>query len=306
MSQRPSGKPTLLGIPLDANSSFLRGPATAPTLIREAFWSDSANHWSEMFIDVGAEGAFEDAGDLALTNKVASTEDFSLIESAVGALLDAGKRPVILGGDHSITYPVVRAFGKRIPDLTIIHFDAHSDLYDELLGNRLSHASPFARIMEEKLAARLIQVGIRTMNGHQREQAERLGVEVHEMQNLPTPDQLRFAGPVYITFDMDVLEPGMAPGVSHWEPGGLTTREAISFLHQIQGNIVGADVVEFNPARDTSGMTAMVAAKILKEILGRMIAGLDRVPGRFKGQFHAHEDAFAPMTPEELADWYEE
>ncbi len=278
------GTPTLLGVPLDANSSFLTGPAAAPPLIRQAMASDSANSWTEDFVDLSAAGAWGDAGDLELRNETGSVEDFAAIEAAVGALLDAGKRPVILGGDHSITYPVLGAFGARklggASGLTIVHFDAHSDLYDELLGNRLSHACPFARIMErqgeQKLASRLVQIGIRTMNGHQRQQADKFGVEVFEMRNLPTPgqmaEQLAFTGPVYISFDMDVIEPGMAPGVSHWEPGGLTTREALRLIQAIKGNIVGADVVEFNPARDASGMTAMVAAKIVKEVLSKMIA----------------------------------
>jgi arginase family enzyme len=126
--------------------------------------------------------------------------------------------------------------------------------------------------MEEKLATRLVQVGIRTMVGHQREQAERFGVEVIEMRSLPAYDRLRTRGPVYISFDMDVLDPAFVPGISHREPGGMTVREAIAHLHAVEGTIVGADLVEFNPEQDVSGMTATVAAKIMKEILGKMIA----------------------------------
>jgi arginase family enzyme len=93
------------------------------------------------------------------------------------------------------------------------------------------------------------------------------------MRELPAYGKLQAAGPVYITFDMDVLDPGFAPGVSHREPGGMSVREAIAHLHAIEGEIVGADVVEYNPVQDVAGLTAMVAAKIVKEILGRMIAG---------------------------------
>ena len=199
-------------------------------------------------------------------------EAFAAIESGVGALIDAGKRPVSLGGDHSITYPIVKAFARRHPGLTIFHFDAHPDLYDEFEGNRLSHACPFARIMEAGLVKRLVQVGIRTMVRHQREQAEKFGVDVVEMRDLPAYAKLKATGPVYITFDMDVLDPAFAPGVSHREPGGMSVREAIAHLHAIEGEIVGADLVEFNPVQDVAGMTATVAAKILKEILGKMIA----------------------------------
>jgi arginase len=127
--------------------------------------------------------------------------------------------------------------------------------------------------MEAGLAKRLVQVGIRTMNRHQREQAEKFGVDVVEMRGLPAYGKLKAAGPVYITFDMDVLDPAFAPGISHREPGGMSVREAIAHLHAIEGEIVGADLVEYNPVRDVAGMTATVAAKILTEILGKMVVG---------------------------------
>jgi agmatinase len=220
-------------------------------------------------VDLGVAAAYEDAGDLEFFEEDA----IAVIEGGVSQLIAQGKRPLLLGGDHSITYPIVKAFAKQYRKLTIFHFDAHPDLYDEFQGNRLSHACPFARIMETGLAKRLVQVGIRTMVRHQREQAERFGVEVIEMRSLPAYEKLKAMGPVYVTFDMDVLDPAFAPGVSHREPGGMSVREAIAHLHAIKGEIVGADVVEFNPVQDISGMTATVAAKIVKEILGKMIAG---------------------------------
>ena len=264
--------PTLLGIPFDVNSSYLRGAAGAPAKIREALRSDASNQWSELGVDLGAAGAFEDAGDLQLNDTRAKVgDDFAEIERAVGELLEKGERPVSLGGDHSVTYPILKAFARRYTELTIVHFDAHPDLYDEFEGSRVSHACPFARIMEERLAKRLVQVGIRTMNGHQRGQAARFGVEVVEMQALPAYGRLEIHGPVYVSFDMDVLDPAFAPGISHREPGGMTVREAIAHLHAIEGTIVGGDVVEYNPVQDVSGMTATVAAKILKEVLGKMM-----------------------------------
>jgi agmatinase len=263
-----SGTPILLGIPFDANSSWLRGASGAPPIIRVAFNSDSSNSTTETGVDLSEAGACCDAGDL----KFDIQEPFPAIEARVVELLDQNLRPVCLGGDHSITLPVMRAFGERIPNLTIIHFDAHPDLYDEFEGNRLSHACPFARIMEAGAAKRLIQVGIRTMNQHQREQAKKFGVEVIEMRHLPALDRMKVDGPVYISFDMDALDPAFAPGVSHREPGGMSVREAIAHLHAITGKIAGADIVEFNPAQDNMQITAMVAAKLLKEILGKMIA----------------------------------
>jgi agmatinase len=264
------GTPTLLGIPFDAQSSYLRGPASAPPLIRQAFHSAAWNMWAETRVDLGIPGAFADAGDLQIPE---DNSAFEVIEKAIGHLLEEGHRPVSLGGDHSITYPIVRAFGKKIPNLTIVHFDAHGDLYDEFEGNRYSHACPFARIMEESCAKRLIQLGIRTNNAHQRAQAARFGVEVFEMSNLPARERLKLSGPIYVSFDVDVLDPAFAPGISHREPGGMSVREAISHLHAMSGQIVGADLVEYNPKQDVSELTATVCGKLLKEILGKMIAG---------------------------------
>jgi arginase len=290
------GCPTLIGVPFDGQSSYLRGAAEAPAKIRAAMNCDASNRWTESGIDLGVADAFEDAGDLVLPSnpefeisggdsrlpqnrREAVHSDFpgcpvfDEIVKGIDLLIDRGKRAVSLGGDHSITYPIVKAFAKRYTDLTIFHFDAHPDLYDDFEGNRLSHACPFARIMEAGLAKRLVQVGIRTLNGHQREQARRFGVEVVEMRSLPAYEKLKSAGPVYVTFDMDVLDPAFAPGISHREPGGMTVREAIAHLHAIRGEIVGADLVEYNPVQDLAGMTSTVAAKILKELLGKMILG---------------------------------
>src|SRR5277367_2852365 len=175
MTPSPKGKPVLLGIPLDFNSSYLRGAAEAPPLIREAFRCDSSNSWSETGVNLGLPDLFGDAGDMIISEG----GDFETIEREVSQLLASGERPICLGGDHSITYPIVRAFGRQYRDLTIVHFDAHSDLYDEFQGSRYSHACPFARIMEEGCAQRLIQIGIRTSNQHLREQAARFGVEIY-------------------------------------------------------------------------------------------------------------------------------
>lgn len=267
--QNGRGTPTLVGIPFDAQSSYLRGAADAPPKIREALRCDASNGWTELGVDVGFAESFSDAGDL----RFGEGDAFEFMEAAIANLLEKGSRPISVGGDHSITFPIVKAFGTRHRELTIFHFDAHPDLYDEFEGNRLSHACPFARIMEAGLARRLVQLGIRTATGHQREQAKKFGVEMIEMRSLPAYEKLKGAGPVYISFDMDVLDPAFAPGVSHREPGGMTVREAIAQLHAIEGQIVGADLVEFNPVRDLDGMTATVAAKIVKEILGKMITG---------------------------------
>jgi arginase len=260
---------SLLGIPFDENSSYLRGTAQAPPRIVEALNCDSSNLWTENGTDL--EGKVRDAGSVQLPSGTPGA--FAAIERAVAAQLHQEAPLILLGGDHSITYPVVKAFAAKFPDLEIMHFDAHPDLYDQLDGNRYSHACPFARVMEEKLARRMVQAGIRTMNGHQRDQARRFGVEVLEMKDLGRWPKLEFKGPVYISFDVDVLDPAFAPGVSHWEPGGLSVRQAVDALQSLRGRIVGADLVEYNPRRDVSGRTAMVCAKVLKEIAARMLAG---------------------------------
>lgn len=264
----PWGAPILLGVPLDANSSYKRGAAAAPPLIRDALVCDSSNSWTELGVDVGSEGAYKDAGDL----RFGEGEAFPAIEQAVSELLEKRQRPVCLGGDHSITYPILKSFGRIFKDLTLIHFDAHPDLYDEFQGNRHSHASPFARIMEEKLTKRLIQVGIRTLNPAQKKQASRFGVEIYPIGHERALEEVKTWCPVYVSFDMDVLDPAFAPGVSHREPGGMSVREAIDHLHSITGTIVGADIVEYNPSRDVSELTSAVAGKILKELLGKMMS----------------------------------
>lgn len=267
MNGQGLGRPTLIGVPFDGQSSYLRGTAEAPPKIREALHCAASNDWTELGVDLGEDGAYADAGDLNFSDKDA----LSVIESGIGKFLDQEHRPISLGGDHSITFLIVKAVAAKYPRLTIFHFDAHPDLYDEFEGNKLSHACPFARIMEAGLARRLVQVGIRTATRHQREQAKKFGVEVVEMRHLPAYERLKAAGPIYISFDMDVLDPAFAPGVSHREPGGMTVREAIAHLQSIEGEIVGADIVEYNPLRDLDGITATVAAKVLKEILGKMI-----------------------------------
>lgn len=262
----PSGQPVLLGVPFDAASSALRGSAAAPPAIRRALRNDSSNLWSESFVDLAAPGAFGDAGDVALGGAPRDA-----IRGAVATILADGGRPVVLGGDHSITHPVVAAVRARHPRLSILHFDAHNDLYDHYEGDRHSHACPFARIMEAGLCDQLVQVGIRASTRHQREQADRFGVDVIDMRRWAAGDRPVLQHPVYISLDIDALDPAFAPGVSHREGGGLTTREVITQLHAVCVPIVGADLVEYNPSCDLDGVTASACAKLLKELLAMMI-----------------------------------
>jgi agmatinase len=258
----------LVGVPWDEHSSFLRGAAGAPPLIRAAMRSPSSNLSTESGLDLGSDARLSDAGDLVIPPGAAA---LAAIEGGVAAQLDAGARVLALGGDHAISYPVVRAQAARRPGLTLVHFDAHPDLYDAFEGDRLSHASPFARIMEERLVRRLVQVGIRTLNAPQRTQVERFGVELVEMKDFRPDLVVDAQGPVYVSVDLDALDPAFAPGVSHPEPGGLSTRDVIGVVQRLRGELVGADVVELNPSRDPDLVTARLAAKIAKELLARLL-----------------------------------
>ena len=261
----------LIGVPWDGSSSFLRGAARAPGRIREALWSDSSNPWIERGVDVSVPGLLEDGGDISVSEEPAAARE--AIEVGIVRLLDQGICPIALGGDHSVTYPIVRAYRGRVNGLTIVHVDAHTDLYDEFQGDRYSHACPFARIMEEGLAERLVQIGIRTASSHQREQAARFGVEIYDMSRWFEAPLETIQAPVYVSIDLDGIDPAYAPGVSHPEPGGLSTRDVVSLIHRLPARIVGADLVEYNPDNDVRDLTARVAAKLVKELVGSGIVG---------------------------------
>ena len=258
--------PKLVGVPYDASSSFVRGTAAAPPLIRAAITSPAGNSFTERGADLST---LADAGDLRVSNDAAAAR--GEIQAGIDALLDNRHRPIALGGDHSITYPIMRAVAKYHRSVTILHIDAHADLYDEFEGDRYSHACPFARIMEEQLCGRLVQVGIRTLTPHQREQIKRFGVDTIEMQHFAAGARPAVDGPVYVSIDLDGLDPAFAPGVSHRESGGLSVRDVLAMIHSLEGPIVGADVVEFNSGHDVSGLTASAAAKIVREIAGAML-----------------------------------
>lgn len=254
----------LQGLLYDDKSSFMRGAAEAPPAIRTIVNNGAGNFFTENGINL-EDHLYEDKGDFTVT-------DYFDIEKITSKNLETGVPLLTLGGDHSITYPVVKAVAQVHPVIDILHFDAHADIYDEFEGDKYSHACPFARILEEKLTENITQVGIRTLNTHQKEQAIKFNVDIREMRNLKTDDLIIFKNPLYISLDMDVFDPAFAPGVSHHEPGGLTSRQVIDIIQQIKSPIIGADIVEYNPRRDNNDITGALAAKLLKEIWGKMIA----------------------------------
>ncbi len=261
----------ILGIPYDAKSSYLRGAAGGPAAIRAASTGLSTNEFTEKSVNLEMDTVMVDLGDVDVSGEYPQVAD--RIGSAVERILDKGAVPISLGGDHSVTYPIVRALSRRYRALDILHFDSHPDLYDELYGDPHSHACSFARIMEDGLARTLVQVGIRAASPPQRAKARKYGVRMLEMKDITGIPVLEFANPLYISFDLDALDPAFAPGVSHHEAGGLSTRQAIDFIHSLKAGIVGLDVVELNPKRDPVGITAAAAVKIIKETAAEVVLG---------------------------------
>ncbi|MFQ5719584.1 MAG: arginase family protein [Acidobacteriota bacterium] len=297
-SSLPPGAVALLGIAFDENSSFSRGPAAAPAAVRAVLHSPAGNGCSESGIDLLDDGRFVDVGDLARPQparqaaRVAVPEDpgatgpgvadpdpgevaafFEQVRATVGNLLEQGARVLTLGGDHSISYPILQAYARIRGPVEVVHVDAHPDLYDRLDGNRFSHGAPFARIMEDHLASRLVQVGIRAGTEEQSRRASRFGVETIPMARWRPGVSLGLTGPVYLSVDIDGLDPAHAPGVSHPEPGGLSTRDLLGLIQGLRVPLIGADIVEINPRRDPAGLTAAVGAKLVKEIAAAMLAG---------------------------------
>jgi agmatinase len=255
-------KINLLGIQYDDKSSYLKGARFAPPIIKEKIWSTSSNTFSENLIDINTY--LNDVGNKEISN-------YFDIESIVANQFDNNDKIIILGGDHSITYPILKAFNNYYGSFDVLHIDAHPDLYDSLGGDKYSHACPFTRIMEDNLIDNLIQVGIRAWTEHQREQAHKFKIPINDMKSIDFSEILNIENDLYISLDMDVFDPAFAPGVSHHEPGGFTSREVITLIQNINTRIIGADIVEYNPERDVQGITAALAAKMVKEISSKMI-----------------------------------
>ena len=260
-----------LGLPTDVHSSHRRGPALAPVALRrmrEAYaqWGNDATERGQ---EAGTDFVWHDLGDLPL-DASGEADRLRIVDAAAAA---AGRGPLLsLGGDHSVSYPLVEGLAQRHGPLNVLHFDAHPDLYDLLGGDPLSHASPFARLLERGRVGRLVQVGIRASNRHQREQALRFGVTTIEAHDFVAAEVPIPAAPLYVSIDLDVFDPAFAPGVSHPEPGGLWVRDVLRVLRRIDDPLIGGDVVEYNPITDRDDTTAVVAIKLAKELAGCMLA----------------------------------
>jgi agmatinase len=256
----------LHGFPWDASSSYARGPAQGPAAIRSNLFSEQSSALSLNGTDIAAAIETYDFEDLP--SDAAEARD--AITARVARSLEAGLKPLSLGGDHSVTYPILRAVAAKHGPVDILHIDAHLDLYDELNGDRFSHACPFRRAIEDGLVRNLVQIGIRSAPPAHLKFGAQHGVVSLGSEQIGAIPWEKLNAPLYMTIDLDGLDPAFAPGVSHLEPGGLTSREVIGLIHKLPVSTVGADVVELNPSRDINLMTTHLAVRLVKELAAKL------------------------------------
>ncbi len=253
----------LHGFAWDASSSYARGPAQGPAAIRSNLFSEHSSALSLDGTDIASAIQTYDFEDLP--SDAAEARD--AITARVARSVDAGLKPLSLGGDHSVTYPILKAIAAKHGPVDILHIDAHLDLYDELNGDRFSHACPFRRAIEDGLVRNLVQIGIRSAPPAHLEFGAQRGVVSLGSEQIGDIPWDKLNAPLYMTIDLDGLDPAFAPGVSHIEPGGLTSREVIGLIHRLPVSPVGADVVELNPSRDINLMTTHLAVRLVKELV---------------------------------------
>lgn len=243
----------IVGAPFEEASSYRKGSALGPAAIRRA--SQSIESYSAIFRSDLRDVALGDAGDLNLSERI--EEALAQIADAVETHLKAGRKIVILGGDHSVSVGVIAGVRRVFPQLQVAVLDAHSDWRDSYNGNRYSHACTVRRIWE-MVEGRIWVAGARSFVGN--EDWSRY-VPIEEL-----PDKLDPSRPTYLSIDIDVLDPSLCPGVGNPEPGGLRYEQVIGLFQTLRGfNMVGMDVVEVHPLYDPAEVTAVTAAKLVQE-----------------------------------------
>ena len=258
----------IFGAPYDSTTSFRPGTRFGPAAVRsESFGIETYSPYLDR--DLETDARVHDAGDLELPFG-APDRALDMIEAKAAEMLDAGKTPFLLGGEHLVTLGAVRAAVKRHPDLCIIHFDAHADLREDYLGVRLSHACVMRRCHDLLGDGRIWQFGIRSGTCEEF-QFMREGHVTTEPFSLKTLPSISFPSgtPVYLTVDLDVLDPSEFPGTGTQEAGGVRFTELMPALVEILSrfNVVAMDNVELSPALDASGRSTALACKILREQL---------------------------------------
>ena len=255
----------MFGIPYDATTSYKPGTRFGPDEIRNASWG------LETFSPVLKKDLI-DVKVCDLYNIIIEGSQIEIIERSYNAsknIIEKGKIPIMMGGEHSITYPVVKAVKEVYNDFVLIQFDAHCDLREEYLGNEYSHASVIRRCFD--LTKDIYQFGIRSGD---KEEWEFGWENTNISMDLPTKEDIKeiksLDKPVYITIDIDVLDPAYAPGTGTPEPCGFSTKELINSLYlfkELKDNIIGFDVVEISPHYDIGNITSIAAAKIIRELM---------------------------------------
>lgn len=268
-SDYAASKAVIYGMPMDYTVSFRPGSRFGPTRIREV--SIGLEEYSP-YLDKSLEDiTYFDAGDLPLPFGNAA-RSLDMIGEYVRGLLADQKFPIGLGGEHLVSWPVIREVYAKYPDLAIIHIDAHADLREQYEGEPLSHSTPIRKAAELIGGKNVYQFGIRSGTreefNYARQNLNLFPFEVLEPLKSVLP---KLADrPVYLTIDIDVLDPSAAPGTGTAEAGGITSKELLATIHALAAsdvNIVGADVVEVAPVYDHSEQTQIVASKLIREIL---------------------------------------
>ncbi len=259
----------VFGVPFDGTASYRPGTRFGPSALRLEL--DGIETYSPYLDKDLAEYLISDSGDMPFN--FGSTESIlSSINNEVTSILSDNKKTVIIGGEHLITLPIVEAYIEKYPGLHVIHLDAHADLRDVFMGEKLSHATVLRRVFE-KMSGKLWQFGIRSGSGEEFSYG-RQNTEFHpfSLSGMESIAGVTGTDPVYLTIDIDVLDPSIVPGTGTPEAGGVTFRELLEGLGTLQGlNIVGADIVELSPHYDHSGVSTATACKILREVLLLMV-----------------------------------
>ena len=260
----------LYGMPMDWTVSFRPGSRFGPARIREA--SIGLEEYSLYLDRELGEVKFFDAGDIPLPfgNPERSV---AMIEEFVGKVLEDGKFPLGMGGEHLVTWPVIKAFHKKYPDLAIIHMDAHTDLREDYEGETLSHATVIRKAADLIGPSNVYSFGIRSGLKEEFQWARENGMKIAPFEVLEPLKQMlpELAGrPVYVTIDIDVLDPAHAPGTGTVDCGGITAKELLASIHEIARSgihVVGCDLVEVAPIYDPAEQTVNTASKLIREML---------------------------------------
>jgi len=278
-----------VGVPFDLGTSNRSGARFGPRGIRnESAMIRPYNMWTQISPFDSLQIA--DIGDVAI-NTFNLLKSIEIIEQAYDEIVAHGAAPFTLGGDHTIVLPILRALAKKHGPVGVVHIDAHADVNDVMFGEKIAHGTPFRRLVEEKLVepSRVVQIGLRTTGyaaddfDWPRQQGFRVVQAEDCWHKSLTPlmeevrEQLGDEGPVYISFDIDGLDPAYAPGTGTLEPGGLTSAQAFEIVRGCRGlNVIGGDMVEVSPAYDHGGITATLAANLLYEMLCALPGAVQR------------------------------